>query len=111
MVQPAASAREAAATRIYEWPAWIHAFAWGALLDRFRSSRKLDARWLAWSFAALVAAVICRQLDLAGRFTGPDAWLQGHALWHVLTSLSLGCTYLYYRSEVTTAPDHAVNGG
>jgi hypothetical protein len=79
-----------------------------ALLDRFRSSRKLDARWLAWSCAALIAAVVCRQLDIAGRFSGPDAWLQGHALWHVLTSLSLGCMYLYYRSEVTTAPDHAV---
>ncbi len=76
-----------------------------ASLDRFRSSRKLDARWLVWSSAALTAAVICRQLDLAGRFTGPDAWLQGHALWHVLTSLSLGCMYLYNRSEVTIAPD------
>ena len=81
-----------------------------ALLDRFRSSRKLDARWLAWSGAALVAAVICRQLDIAGRFSGPDAWLQGHALWHVITSLSLGCMYLYYRSEVTTASVHAVTG-
>ena len=56
---------------------------------------------------ALIAAVICRQLDIAGRFAGPDAWLQGHALWHVLTSLSLGCMYFYHRSEVTTPIDRA----
>jgi predicted membrane channel-forming protein YqfA (hemolysin III family) len=72
-----------------------------AALDRFQASRKLDVRWVGWSCAALVAAVICRQLDVAGRFTGPDAWLQGHALWHLLTSLSLACMYFYYRSEVT----------
>ena len=77
----------------------IAAVAVFAVLDQFRSSRKLNARWLAGSLAALVAAVICRQLDIAGRFAGPDAWLQGHALWHVLTSVSLGCMYCFYRSE------------
>lgn len=78
-----------------------------AVLDQCRSSRELDARWLAASCAALVAAVSCRQLDIAGRFAGPDAWPQGHALWHILTSLSLACMYFYYRSEVSPAPDHA----
>jgi hypothetical protein len=62
---------------------------------------------MVWSCLALVTAVICRQLDIAGRFTGPDTWLQGHALWHILTSLSLGCIYLYSRSEGTAA-DRAV---
>lgn len=84
-----------------------------ALLDRFSSSRKTNVRWLLGSSAAFVAGVACRQLDVAGRFTGPDAWLQGHALWHLLTSLSLGCMLIYYRSEVvksTTLPpsDHRV---
>jgi hypothetical protein len=72
-----------------------------AVLDHFRVPRKKSVRWLVWSCLALVTAVICRQLDIAGRFTGPDAWLQGHALWHIFTSLSLGCIYLYYRSEGT----------
>ena len=54
---------------------------------------------------AALAGAICRQLDIARQFTGPDAWLQGHALWHILTSLSLGCMYLYYRSEVATSPN------
>ena len=72
------------------------------LTARFCSSPKLDGRWLLASVAALVAAVFCRQLDIAGRFSGPDAWAQGHALWHVLTAVSLGCVYAFYRSEVTT---------
>ncbi len=58
-------------------------------------------RWLALSGAALVLAVICRQTDVAGNFSGPDAWFQGHAIWHVLTAASLGFVYLYDRSEYT----------
>ena len=73
-----------------------------AVLDRLRGSRRMDVRWLAGGCLTLAAAVICRQLDTAGRFTGADAWLQGHALWHILTSLSLGCMYFYYRSEAAT---------
>lgn len=69
------------------------------LLALFCSSRKLDGRWLVASSAALIAAVFCRQLDIAGRFSGPDAWAQGHALWHILTALSLGCVYAFYRSD------------
>ena len=69
------------------------------LLARFCSSRMFDGRWLAASSAALVVAVFCRQLDIAGRFSGPDAWAQGHALWHILTALSLGCVYAFYRSD------------
>jgi hypothetical protein len=69
------------------------------LVDRFPSSRKLDVRWMVGSSAALVAGVVCRQVDAAGRFSGPDSWFQGHTLWHFLTALSLGCMYFYYRSE------------
>lgn len=69
------------------------------LLARIGSSRRLDARWLVASAAALVIAVFCRERDIAGRFSGPDAWAQGHALWHVLTAVSLGCVFAFYRSE------------
>jgi hypothetical protein len=51
------------------------------------------------SLAALVAARICWVMDVAGKFSGPDTWLQGHAVWHLLTALSLAAIYLYYRSE------------
>lgn len=78
------------------------------LVDRFLTSRKFEVRWLAGATVALVAGVVCRQLDAAGRFSGPDAWVQGHALWHVLTASSLGCMYFYYRSEALTSPSPAL---
>lgn len=74
------------------------------ILDRFHLMRRMAMRWAFAFVAALVAGITCRQLDVAGRFSGPDAWLQGHAHWHVLTAASLGCTYLYYRSEVLRPP-------
>jgi len=73
--------------------------ACGGIVDALVSRRSLQFRWLLWSTAALVAAIVCRQLDVAGKFSGPDAWLQGHALWHVLTALSLAALYAYHRSE------------
>jgi hypothetical protein len=48
-----------------------------------------------------MAARICWLLDVAGKFSGPDAWLQGHAVWHLLAGLSLASMYLFYRSEVS----------
>ena len=75
-----------------------------SILDRFHPTRRMAVRWAFASVAALVAGITCRQLDVAGRFSGPDAWLQGHAIWHVLTAASFGCTYLYYRSEVLRSP-------
>ena len=71
-----------------------------ALFDRFRPHCRLRHRWLVVSVVALIAARICWQLDVAGKFSDPDAWLQGHAVWHVLTGISLAGTYLFYRSEV-----------
>ena len=70
-----------------------------ALVDVVFARRTLRFRWLAASTFALAAAVACRQLDVAGKFSGPDAWLQGHALWHGLSALSLACGYTYHRSE------------
>lgn len=56
------------------------------------------AGWFVAAFVMLVAAVACRQLDVARRFTGPDSWLQGHALWHLLTAAALGAMWLHERS-------------
>lgn len=67
--------------------------------DQFRTSSQLNIRWVLLSFTLLIAAVACRELDIARRFSSPQSWLQGHAVWHVLTSLSLATIYLYYRSE------------
>ena len=72
-----------------------------ALLDLVRSRRALAFRWLLLSTLALLIARICWLLDVAGKFSGPDARLQGHAVWHLFTALSLASIYLYYRSEVS----------
>jgi hypothetical protein len=61
--------------------------------------RRFRSGLLAWAGVFLAAAVACRQLDVVGRFSSPDAWFQGHAAWHVLTAASLGAMVLYERSE------------
>ena len=75
-----------------------------ALLDRFRPQCRLTLRWLVLSTLALLAARICWLLDVAGKVSGSDAWLQGHAVWHLLTALSLTSMYFYYRSELRLDP-------
>ena len=70
-----------------------------AALNQIRTSGQPPLRWLALAGVALALALVFRQLDVAGRFSSPDSWLQGHALWHILTSASLGGMYLYHRLE------------
>ena len=87
-------------------PALILIVAFFGVWDRFQVRCKMAAGWLALAAIALVGARICWQLDVAGRFSGPDSWLQGHAWWHLLTSMSLGCMYLYHRSELNLSQPH-----
>lgn len=75
-----------------------------AMLDRLQSRSRFTPGWLLGSAVALAVARKCWLMDAAGKFSGPDSWLQGHALWHLLTALSLACIYLYYRSEVSVMP-------
>lgn len=72
----------------------------GGVRDLVFARKQMRARWLAGALAALLAAIACRQLDVAGKFSGPDTWLQGHACWHLLTALSLACAYAYQRDEM-----------
>ncbi len=68
-------------------------------LPRGLHRSRLHKRWLLVAFVSLALAITFRQLDVAGRLGTPDTFLQGHALWHLLTAASLGAMYLYYRSE------------
>ncbi len=74
------------------------------LVDIIFARRALSFRWPGLAAGSLGLAVICRQLDVAGKFSGPDTWLQGHAFWHGLTAGSLACLYAYHRTEVRAAP-------
>ena len=80
-------------------PALILGVGFFGLLDGLLARRQMKFRWLLLATGALVAARVCWLLDVAGKFSGPDTWLQGHAVWHLLTSLSLACIYAYYRSS------------
>ena len=74
------------------------------LADLIFMRRQRRFRWLVFSTLALVAAVICRERDIAGKFSGPDTWLQGHAVWHLLTAASVACLYAYQRCEASFDP-------
>jgi hypothetical protein len=60
----------------------------------------LQYRWPVLSLASLALAYYVWNLDRAGRFSSPDSWFQGHALWHFLTAVTLGCAANFYRTEV-----------
>ncbi len=64
----------------------------------------LEYRWPVLSFASLALAFYIWNLDRAGQFSAPDSWFQGHAVWHVLTAVTLGCAANFYRTEVPIDP-------
>lgn len=76
-------------------------------LERLRGLGRSALRWSLLSLACLVAAVACRDLDVAGRFSSPDAWLQGHAVWHLLSAAALWLGYLDQRLEPRLPDDGA----
>ncbi len=70
-------------------------------LERLRGGGG-ELRWAALMVVSLALAVLCRQLDVAGRFSGPDDWWQGHSAWHLLCAVSLGAAYLDQRVAIET---------
>ena len=82
--------------------ALILVVAAGAALDWRQQRIRFTRSWLVAAALTLLLAVICRQLDVRRHFTGLEAWLQGHALWHTFTCLSPASVYLYHRSENST---------
>lgn len=70
-----------------------------AIDTRLMPTRKYY-RWYALAIAALALGYTIWNLDGANIIAGPDGWLQEHAIWHLLTALSLGFMAIYYRSEL-----------
>jgi hypothetical protein len=59
-----------------------------------------DRRWLiAAAILFLVAFAIWIPSRTGGPLCDPQSLLQGHAIWHLLDALALGCLYVFYRSE------------
>lgn len=76
----------------------IVAVAVVAVAENLVAPGRFQAGWLVAGLCLLVAGVACRTLDVQRRFTGPDTWLQGHALWHLLTAAALATIWLHERS-------------
>lgn len=65
---------------------------------RGRSRRQPDLyRWFLASLLLLIGAAVCSALDAARIWCDPhDHLVQGHALWHVLSAISLGLLARFY---------------
>ena len=78
----------------------IAAMAGVTVAEHLRWPGRFRSAWLGWGACLLAAGIACRQSDVAGSFpVGPESWLQGHALWHLLTAAALATLYLHERSE------------
>jgi hypothetical protein len=51
------------------------------------------------ALASIAVAAIGWYVDNERVICFPDSWLHGHTIWHLLTPVSTGAVYLYYRSE------------
>ncbi len=56
-------------------------------------------RWFVGACASIILAAHIRELDMQDRFTSPDSVFQGHAVWHLTSSLYYFFIFLYFRSE------------
>lgn len=73
--------------------------AFGARGLEHRSGQHRASRWVPVAAISILAALLCRDLDVAGHFSPPDAWWQGHSAWHLLCAVSLGAGYLDQRAD------------
>jgi hypothetical protein len=64
--------------------------------------------WLLLAIISLAVGGYLQRADVARRFNPSDAWLQGHAVWHLLTAAMYAFMAIFYRSEV---PRSARRGG
>jgi hypothetical protein len=59
----------------------------------------LQIRWLVAAVVSIIIAAQIRELDIQGSFTHPDSIFQGHAVWHLISSMYYFFIFLYFRSE------------
>ena len=71
----------------------------GGVLDTLWRVASQRIVWHGVAFVSLAAAYAIWRLDVARQFAPPESWFQGHALWHVLTAVTLGCMAIVYRTE------------
>jgi hypothetical protein len=60
---------------------------------------KVEIRWIYYSIVAILTAFVIWILDITRIVCIPESLFQGHALWHLLSTLSVYYLYRYYKSE------------
>jgi len=58
-----------------------------------------DYRWFWAGLLTFAAAYVIWILDNSGAWCAPTSWVQGHAVWHVLGAIAVGCLWRWYGSE------------
>ncbi len=56
-----------------------------------------------WLFLAIISLAVggyLQRADVARRLNPSDAWLQGHAVWHLLTAAMYAFMAIFYRTEI-----------
>lgn len=59
----------------------------------------LQTGWFVAAIATIILGSKIRDLDIAGSFSSPDSFFQGHALWHLVSCLFYVFMFFYFRSE------------
>jgi hypothetical protein len=71
----------------------------------FLKKSEAFTKYIISGFLCLVMGFTIWMLDRTHIWCDPESWLQGHAIWHVLTALSALFVYLYYRTDSAPIPD------
>ena len=77
--------------------------------------RTTNIWWLVAAVGSIVTAtVIWMPSKSGGPLCYPDSIFQGHAFWHIFSSLALGCLFMYmlsedHRLETGTASENQLN--
>lgn len=69
------------------------------LVYRDRTTSTLKTHWFHLGLGLFALAFGVWILDTTGALCAPTSLLQGHALWHLLGAVAIGCLHMYYRSE------------
>ncbi|HSJ13041.1 MAG TPA: ceramidase domain-containing protein [Longimicrobiales bacterium] len=70
----------------------------GAWLEARRREWSRSDRTLRVALGVFALALVAWTLDITGAACRADSWVQGHALWHVLTATTCWLLYRHYRS-------------
>lgn len=60
---------------------------------------KVEIQWIYYAIIAILTAFVIWILDITKIVCIPESIFQGHALWHLLSTLSVYYLYRYYKSE------------